>query len=48
MMSTQRNESTNALIKRKIRSYRRTNFMRVINVIRETIDEQYMQVSLSK
>lgn len=46
MMSTQRNESINAVIKRKIKSYNRTNFMRVIYVVREVIDEQYIEVNL--
>jgi len=44
MMSTQRNESVNALVKRKIRSYRRTNFITIVNIIRETIDDNYFQV----
>jgi len=44
MLSTQRNESMNRAIKRRIRHYRRTNIVRVISIVSDYIDKTYFEV----
>lgn len=44
MLSTQRNESMNNCLKRKINNVKRTNVLRIIAIVKDMIDEQYHQV----
>ena len=44
MLSTQRNESMNAALKKRIKHFKRTNVVRVISIISDMMDHQYHQV----
>lgn len=44
MQSTQRNESMNTALKKKIRHFKRTNIIRVIFIIGEMMEDHYLQV----
>ncbi|RZK00941.1 MAG: hypothetical protein EOO46_20815 [Flavobacterium sp.] len=44
ILSTQRNESTNHVLKMRLQHFQRTNIIRVIAIIGEMIDTQYHQV----
>ena len=46
MLSTQRNESMNGALKKKIKHYKRTNVIRIISIVSEMIDSQYQKVFL--
>ena len=46
MFSTQRNESMNNVLKKRIKHFKRTNIIRIISIINELIDNQYHQVKI--
>jgi len=48
MLSTQRNESMNHAIKKRIRHYKRSNIIRIISIVSDMMDEKYFEVNLFK
>ena len=44
MLSTQRNESMNNALKKRIKHYKRTNALRIIAIVSDMIDNQYHEV----
>jgi len=44
MLSTQRNESINGALKKRIQHFKRTNVIRIVSIVSDMIDNQYQQV----
>ena len=45
MLSTQRNESMNNALKKRIKHFKRTNILRIISIVNDMMDHQYHQVN---
>lgn len=45
ILSTQRNESINNALKKRIKHFKRTNVIRIISIVSDMFDQQYHKVS---